>query len=90
LCVQLKDLKRQVQTERKRADKLQEKLQELLSDNMKGRQCQYSLETVHVILEKCCVMGIVETFKALKYVINKALLKPFEADELLGVHIWNR
>jgi len=40
---QLKDLKRQVQTERKRADKLQEKLQELLTDSMKDRHCEYEL-----------------------------------------------
>jgi len=35
---QLKDLKRQLQAERKRADKLQEKLQEFLSDS-RSRQC---------------------------------------------------
>ncbi len=34
--LQLKDLKRQLQQERKRAEKLQERLQELLSDEKKG------------------------------------------------------
>ena len=37
---QLKDLKRQLQAERKRADKLQEKLQEVLSESARGRQCK--------------------------------------------------
>ena len=40
LALQLKDLKRQVQSERKRAEKLQEKLQEFLSDS-KSRQCSF-------------------------------------------------
>jgi len=38
--VQLKDLKRQLQAERKRGDKLQEKLQEMLSESARGRQCK--------------------------------------------------
>ena len=42
-CVlfQLKDLKRQLQAERKRGDKLQERLQELLAADNRSRQCKY-------------------------------------------------
>lgn len=42
LCLQLKDLKRQLHLERKRADKLQERLQEILT-NTKTRTGEYFL-----------------------------------------------
>ena len=44
--MQLKDLKRQLQQERKRAEKLQERLQEVLSDD-KNRKCTYLLYFNH-------------------------------------------
>ncbi len=42
LCLQLKDLKRQLHLERKRADKLQERLQEILT-NTKTRTGEHFL-----------------------------------------------
>ena len=49
VCVyydKMRDLKKQVQVERKRADKLQEKLQELLSDSVKRRQCKKRMRQI--------------------------------------------
>lgn len=40
--MQVKDLKKQLQAEKRRSDRLQERLQELLSDS-KDRQCKYGV-----------------------------------------------
>ncbi len=49
LCLQLKDLKRQLHLERKRADKLQERLQEILT-NTKTRTGEHFLRPYMLLL----------------------------------------
>jgi len=55
LCVvtQLKDLKKQVQSERIRADRLQEKLQQFLAESPHSQQSMYTWQFgIHIITDQ--------------------------------------
>ncbi len=75
---QLKDLKRQLQSERKRAEKLQERLQEVLSED-KNRKCVYLSKCFTKCWNRKQIISILETNMDLMHIMLDTVNSPIKA-----------